>query len=29
LSGIRTHEPGVQAGEDNSRLRPRDHCDRG
>jgi hypothetical protein len=28
LSGIRTHDPSVQASEDSSCLRPRDHCDR-
>jgi hypothetical protein len=28
LSGIRTHDPSVRAGEDSSRLRPRRHCDR-
>jgi hypothetical protein len=28
LSGIRTHDPSVRAGEDGSCLRPRDHCDR-
>jgi hypothetical protein len=27
-SGIRTHDPIVQAGEDSSCLRPRGHCDR-
>jgi hypothetical protein len=27
-SGIRTHNPSVLAGEDNSFLRPRGHCDR-
>jgi hypothetical protein len=28
LSGIRIHDPSVEAGEDSSRLRPRGHCDR-
>jgi hypothetical protein len=28
LSGIRTHDPSIQAGEDGSCLRPRVHCDR-
>jgi hypothetical protein len=28
LSGIRTHDPSVRAGEDSSCLRPRGHCDR-
>jgi hypothetical protein len=28
LSGIRTHDPSVRAGEDGSCLRLRDHCDR-
>jgi hypothetical protein len=28
LSGIRTHDPSVRAGEDSSCLSPRDHCDR-
>jgi hypothetical protein len=28
LSGIRTNDPGVRAGEDNSSLRPRGHCGR-
>jgi hypothetical protein len=28
LSGMRTHDPSVRAGEDNSCLRPRGHCDR-
>jgi hypothetical protein len=28
LSGIRTHDPRVQASEDSSYLRPRGHCDR-
>jgi hypothetical protein len=28
LSGIRTHDPSVQTGEDGSCLRPRGHCDR-
>jgi hypothetical protein len=28
LSGIRTHDPGVQASEDSSYLRPRVYCDR-
>jgi hypothetical protein len=28
LSGIRTHDPSVRAGEDSSCLRPRCHCDR-
>jgi hypothetical protein len=28
LSGIRTHDPSVQAGEDSSHLRPRGHSDR-
>jgi hypothetical protein len=28
LSGIRTHDPRVGAGEDGSCLRPRSHCDR-
>jgi hypothetical protein len=28
LSGIRIHDPTVQAGEDSSCLRPRGHCDR-
>jgi hypothetical protein len=27
LSGIRTHDPSVQVGEDISWLRPRRHCD--
>jgi hypothetical protein len=27
LTGIRTHDPSVQAGEDGSCLRPRGHCD--
>jgi hypothetical protein len=27
-SGIRTHDPSVQASEDTSCLRPRGHCDR-
>jgi hypothetical protein len=27
-SGIRTHDPSVQAGEDISCPRPRGHCDR-
>jgi hypothetical protein len=27
-SGIRNHDPSVQAGEDSSYLRPRGHCDR-
>jgi hypothetical protein len=27
-SGIRNHDPSVRAGEDNSYLRPRGHCDR-
>jgi hypothetical protein len=28
LSGIRTHDPSVRAGEDSSCLRKRGHCDR-
>jgi hypothetical protein len=28
LSGIRSHDPSVRAGEDGSCLRPRGHCDR-
>jgi hypothetical protein len=28
LSGIRNHDPSVQASEDSSCLKPRDHCDR-
>jgi hypothetical protein len=28
LSGIRIHDPRVQAGEDGSCLRSRGHCDR-
>jgi hypothetical protein len=28
LSGIRTHDLSVRAGEDGSCLRPRRHCDR-
>jgi hypothetical protein len=28
LSGIRTHDPSVQASEDISCLRPRGHCGR-
>jgi hypothetical protein len=28
LSGIRTHDPRIRAGEDSSCLRPRGHCDR-
>jgi hypothetical protein len=28
LSGIRTHDPSVRAGEDGLYLRPRVHCDR-
>jgi hypothetical protein len=28
LSGIRTHDPGVQVGKDSSCLRPHSHCDR-
>jgi hypothetical protein len=28
LSGIRTHDPSVRAGEDSTCLRPRGHCDR-
>jgi hypothetical protein len=28
LSGIRTHDPSVQANEDSSCLRPRGYCDR-
>jgi hypothetical protein len=28
LSGIRTQDPSVRAGEDGSCLRPRVHCDR-
>jgi hypothetical protein len=28
LSGIRTQDPSVLAGEDSSCPRPRDHCDR-
>jgi hypothetical protein len=28
LSGIRTHDPSVRAGEDISCHRPRGHCDR-
>jgi hypothetical protein len=27
FSGIRTHDPSVRAGEHNSYLRPRSHCD--
>jgi hypothetical protein len=27
LSGIRTHDPSVRAGEDSSCLRMRGHCD--
>jgi hypothetical protein len=27
-SGIRSHDPSAQAGEDISCLRPRSHCDR-
>jgi hypothetical protein len=28
LSGVRTHDPSVQASEDSSCLRARGHCDR-
>jgi hypothetical protein len=27
MSGIRTHDPSIQEGEDISCLRPRGHCD--